>query len=163
MRHMSEQHRQRGPGPQSIKPKRKPLAHACGTHGFSCGWPSLPHHAKHVLCAFHKRFEQGSAKGLIRLLAALALGIGHAKGQVLVAFGDIQRAKHPIPDRKDRPVVLVMVFDGNRVVNLVLRGRDQNMLHHPAIADPDVAVTEVRPKRMEQEIDGVSATDGNHA
>ena len=56
-----------------------------------------------------------------------------------------------------------MVFDGNRVVNLVLGRRDQDVFHHPAIADPDVAVTEVRPERMEQEIDRVGAANGHQA
>ena len=56
-----------------------------------------------------------------------------------------------------------MVFHSNRMMDLVLCRRNQDVLHHPPIADPDMAMAKVRSKRVEEKIRRIRPSDGQHA
>src|SRR5690606_4720121 len=70
---------------------------------------------------------------------------------------DVERAPDPVPDGEPRAVVALVVLGARAVVDLVLRGADEEVLEPAAVAQPDVRVPEVRADGVEDEAGGVHA------
>ena len=104
-----------------------------------------PHHAGRS----PERFHQEPAQTAVRLGDQIALTVRKAKGQVLPPARDVERAEHPVPDRQDLPVVPVVMPWVAAVVDLVLRGRDDDVFQNRTKAQPDMAVSQVRPGKIE--------------
>ncbi len=64
-------------------------------------------------------------------------------------LGEAETAAHPVPDCEHGTKVAVVVAALERMMDLMLSGRDQQALDDPAVRNPHVGMAQVRPGHVE--------------
>lgn len=76
---------------------------------------------------------------------------------MFTALRHIQRAEQRIPNRKRIPEVLVEMFPVNAVVDLMLRGTDEDIAQDRPVRQPDMGMPQLVRATIEQECKHIDA------